>query len=684
MAINKSRLAEIYKSEKSKGGGLTTTLGKRALEKFDPRQMFNQSGFAAAVLPSLFKSYSAIKKPDKLMSQAPQATSPVLENKIDLLINETRDVKINSKLSAKNSMALPEMARDMNVMRQNMQKLVKLQGGTPARGADMYFKKAGEREASYESQFGKEKSKISPTLVGEKKEEKKEGGILGLIATLLAPILAIGGKIVSAITSSLAGIGEFVLKGLLNVFTIDNVMKTLGIAKDALGAIFRIATMVATNPIFLAVAGIASIAAMLSYLRGNYDDDKARYMELAKKKREQGRLSDDEQKELEKLNRPTLQAEARKQLDGYDPITGKIEKGTSPQSVVTTNRMNDAQLRMTATEQLMEEFEAGGNKDKSLDPSNNENVNRRFVELKKQATTGKGGVPSTSAEGMKNYAPRDTFAKEQENAKQADLMKSYTTRAPTPVSSVLLDAIAKGESAGSGDYDAMNQGTPGNGSVIGSGNSQNVIGEKLTDMTIGEIMQRAAKPNDDAKTRKEKGLIFAAGRYQIIPKTLEGLVKSGVADPSEKFTPEVQDRLGMELINRTGATKLASEGRFDEAQNALAKTWASIPLATDVGDKKAGQSYYQKVGQNVAHAGAGKDIFAGLKSGAAMGSSGPAVTMASLDVGKMRDQRMQSSPVVNNVTNNNVNNTTTAGGQSQGNLPSVYDDVFLNLFQRVS
>ena len=120
-------------------------------------------------------------------------------------------------------MALPEMARDMNVMRQNMQKLVKLQGGTPARGADMYFKKAGEREASYESQFGKEKLKTSPTLVGDKKEEKKEGGILGLLTTLLAPILAIGGKIVSSITSALSGIGEFVLKGLLNVFTVDNI-----------------------------------------------------------------------------------------------------------------------------------------------------------------------------------------------------------------------------------------------------------------------------------------------------------------------------------------------------------------------------------------------------------------------------------------------------------------------------
>ena len=33
---------------------------------------------------------------------------------------------------------------------------------------------------------------------------------------------------------------------------------------------------------------------------------------------------------------------------------------------------------------------------------------------------------------------------------------------------------------------------------------------------------------------------------------------------------------------------------------------------------------------------------------------------------------------------NNVNNTTTAGGQSQGNLPSVYDDIFLSLFQRLA
>ena len=177
-------------------------------------------------------------------------------------------------------------------------------------------------------------------------------------------------------------------------------------------------------------------------------------------------------------------------------------------------------------------------------------------------------------------------------------------------------------------------------------------------MTIGEIMQRAAKPNDDAKTRKEKGLIFAAGRYQIIPKTLEGLVKSGVADPSEKFTPEVQDRLGMELINRTGATKLASEGRFDEAQNALAKTWASIPLATDVGDKKAGQSYYQKAGQNTAHA--GLDV-----KGALMASSpSSGVTLASAST-SMSDQRMAAMTPTVNAPITTISQNSGGGGMTQ-------------------
>ena len=38
---------------------------------------------------------------------------------------------------------------------------------------------------------------------------------------------------------------------------------------------------------------------------------------------------------------------------------------------------------------------------------------------------------------------------------------------------------------------------------------------------------------------------------------------------------------------------------------------------------------------------------------------------------------------ITNITNNNTQSSS-AAQQSQGNLPSVYDDVFLNLFQRVT
>jgi len=177
MADKQSRLAEIYKAEKSKGGGIASTLGKRTLEKVDPRQFFNQKGFMAAALPSLFKSYSAtpVKSGEKVASlSSGSLSSGALETKLDILTGETRELKIHSKIAAKNSESLPIMARDMNVMRQNITKLVKLQGGTAASRADMFFMKSGERESAYENRFGKEGGKSkTPTQVGAKPEEKK-------------------------------------------------------------------------------------------------------------------------------------------------------------------------------------------------------------------------------------------------------------------------------------------------------------------------------------------------------------------------------------------------------------------------------------------------------------------------------------------------------------------------------
>ena len=225
--------------------------------------------------------------------------------------------------------------------------------------------------------------------------------------------------------------------------------------------------------------------------------------------------------------------------------------------------------------------------------------------------------------------------------------------------------IAKGESAGAGGYNAMNQGTPGGGPVIGSGDSQKIINKKLTDMTVGEVLDKGAQPNDDAKKRMENGLIFAAGRYQIIPKTLEALVKQGVVSKDDKFDETTQDKLGMALIKGTGALKLAAAGNYEEAQNALAKTWASIPLATDVGNKKAGQSYYQKAGQNTAHS--------GLDVRGALMASGSALSLASTSVA---DQKMSAMVPTGQTTVINNSPTTLASNSPSGSNPTPYQREF--------
>jgi hypothetical protein len=81
------------------------------------------------------------------------------------------------KIIAKNSMSLPGMARDMNVLRQNVVKLVKLKGGKSRGAADAYFLKEDEREKALEAQKLKVGGKPSPT--GAPKE--KEGGLLDSI-----------------------------------------------------------------------------------------------------------------------------------------------------------------------------------------------------------------------------------------------------------------------------------------------------------------------------------------------------------------------------------------------------------------------------------------------------------------------------------------------------------------------
>ena len=76
------------------------------------------------------------------------------------------------KVIGKNFIALPGFARDLNVARQNIQTLVKLEGGKPARGADAQFLKEGERAKKLDVETAEDKKPTLVSKMGEKLKEK--------------------------------------------------------------------------------------------------------------------------------------------------------------------------------------------------------------------------------------------------------------------------------------------------------------------------------------------------------------------------------------------------------------------------------------------------------------------------------------------------------------------------------
>ena len=199
MAEPRTRLGRILQQEyQSKGivGGTFSALGKRSLEKLDIRNsLFGGSGLGSVIGQKIFgKGYSATKK-----TGAP-GVEKISELSQNLNSSVLQEINTNSRISAKNSVVLPSMARDMNLMRMNIIKLVKLQGGTPSMKADMFFSRAKEREMLFENQYGKNKiSKNSKTP--EKIAENKNifQSILDGLGGTFLPLLM--GRVIAVLSS---------------------------------------------------------------------------------------------------------------------------------------------------------------------------------------------------------------------------------------------------------------------------------------------------------------------------------------------------------------------------------------------------------------------------------------------------------------------------------------------------
>lgn len=145
--------------------------------------------------------------------------------------------------------------------------------------------------------------------------------------------------------------------------------------------------------------------------------------------------------------------------------------------------------------------------------------------------------------------------------------------------SPLLERIADAEGGPQG-LNAVNRGYAGDT----PGGSEKALGRKLTDMTVGEVLQA------------QRSSVYAVGGYQFIPQTLAGVVAGSDVKHHELFDEELQEELAIILIrlNRPVIWDYIT-GEHDNlyaAQLAFAQEWASI------GHPSHGASYYAGIGGN--------------------------------------------------------------------------------------
>lgn len=584
MAEKASRLAEILKQEyQSNGsvGGLASAASKRIKEKMDIRNvLFGGSGVGSLVGRKIFgKGYSAIADKQIAADKITTQTAPILAAQSDKLDM----IGVNTQITAKNSMAIPSMARDMNVMRQNIIKMVKLQGGTPTNKADAFFSKSKDREAMYENIL-KTNKPTAPTKV-EKSETKKEdsfsmlgflGSVLGSVGDKFLPIIAVAGGLAVA----LGGL-QTLIKGIYNWFATSEIGKSMGLKPTEDYKVEKNGYSTTTNKFVDTVAGTAGAVAGVSAISGAV--------------------------KLAKAGAATGEAV----LDARTTSVGSLAN-SKPNS--TWGKF----LKWLATRS----------------PKLVQSLGLRLAQASALATIPFAGWVFAAVQlgfslwtAYEIYELWKEFNKEEEKTptqvnEQASIRKLDNATTPSAVNGpISLEQIGQAESGKMG-YDAANKGK--------AGDMPNGM-PGLSTKKVGEVM----------KLQSEKQL-FAAGKYQIIPETLNRLVNQGIVSMNDTFDKETQDKLGKALYDRRIA--IAGDDPIRQ-QFELSKEWAAVA------NPYTGASYYAGVGNN-------KASIMGASS-----SAGTALASNSQSMESIVRQMMAGGAIINNITNNNN------GGTNQQQAP---------------
>jgi len=123
----------------------------------------------------------------------------------------------------------------------------------------------------------------------------------------------------------------------------------------------------------------------------------------------------------------------------------------------------------------------------------------------------------------------------------------------------------------------------------------------LETYSIRYILAAQAKGKDSST-----GKLYGVGRYAIIPVTLNELVTTNKINLDSKFTPEVQDQLGLALLTASYRKNLRKyilsqvadqPDNLEKAALEMAMIWSSLGIPYDYGFRKKNQSYYVDRGE---------------------------------------------------------------------------------------
>lgn len=156
---------------------------KKTKDESDLREKTVRSFFGGQDIFSTFirSKLSGGKKPPEETSKKPSKETQGESASI------SQDSLVFLKIIAQNSISLPGMARDVNVLRQNVVKLVKLKAKETSTKADKFFKTEEQREAELESARRKQEAKVvavdkeGKPKKSPKEKESEDGGILSAI-----------------------------------------------------------------------------------------------------------------------------------------------------------------------------------------------------------------------------------------------------------------------------------------------------------------------------------------------------------------------------------------------------------------------------------------------------------------------------------------------------------------------